>query len=580
MRANGRIQRLGAEALTVGLLVTSVVAGIGGASADEGAADPAGGAVVEISTDATTLHVDGSHSSVAPDGTAAQPFRTITAGVAAAQQLRTSGRQVRILVAPGVYRETVSIGSTGQSNPPALSIEGPGAVVTGADIETRWSAVSGTRFVSAPWAQKWGMTPVPASWGSISVPDMVRRREGVLVDGQPLVQVASQSKLFPGSFTVEESKSRIVVDPPAGSSGLTGRRVEVARRDRALQIQGQARSVLVSGFTFEAAAAPFTGYMAYVSDAVDILLEGNTFRYSSGGGLGFCCVTRATARNNVASDNGINGLDTYKATDIVVAGNTVTGNNRRGHQNGFVGWATAGSKNLLLHDAVFRGNTYERNFARGLWFDTDVANVVVDGDRSCDNRGDGVFIEAVQGPLTVRDTTFCDNDRAGILVGTSGNVTVTGSSMTGNDYGQLVFAGVRQRSWTDSRTGAKVTMGDFADWQLLGNTFASSGTAPLIYSPVVPIDDWRAHLAAGEITASGNSWARPAAANAIKIQATDFSMPEWNASTGDSAALELSEPAGGSDTTASGQSTEPGTAPSPEPSPNPLTTLLKSLGLG
>jgi hypothetical protein len=107
------------------------------------------------------------------------------------------------------------------------------------------------------------------------------------------------------------------------------------------------------------------------------------------------------------------------------------------------------------------------------------------------------------------------------------------SILSDNRYGQLVFSGPRTRSWSDHVTQVLITMGDFADWTLLDNRLASSGSAPLIYSPVVPIADWQQLLLGGEIVAAGNEWARPAMDGAIKIQATSYSMDEWRDLTGD-----------------------------------------------
>lgn len=210
------------------------------------------------------------------------------------------------------------------------------------------------------------------------------------------------------------------------------------------------------------------------------------------GGRPCSSTARPWCRDNHAADNGGNGIDSYKTRDLVVEGNTITGSNVRGARHGYVGWSVAGSKNLLLHEAVFRNNTYEATFARGPWFDTDVKHVLVDGDRSCENLRDGVFVEAVQGPLTIRDTTYCRNGGAGVLLATSGNVVLERSPLTDNRYGQLVFTGDPVRTWSDHRTGETITMGDFENVTLTANVFLSTGPARLIYSPVIPIEDWRA----------------------------------------------------------------------------------------
>jgi parallel beta-helix repeat protein len=536
-----RLLALALAIATVGVGVPVMSAA--SASSVVAAVDPATGSTVSLPADAIVIHVDQSQAArffpqtdTWADGSAANPFPNFVQAVWQGQQLRKGGDAVHVVVAPGIYREKVVIGGNGTApGPLVLEASVPGTVIiTGADVEPRWTVVPGTTHYSAPWTNNWGLAPVPSSWGSVTVDDLVRRREGVYVDSQPLQQVGQQSDLSPGTFLVDEEADEIVMAPPAEVTDLGGHVVEVTARDRALQIYGTARSVAVKGFTFEGAAPGFEKHMVYVSDSTDVLIEGNLFRHSTWSGLGLASAISVTVRDNQATDNGGNGIDTYKSHDVVVEGNRIEGSNRRGLVNGYIGWSTAGSKNLLLHGAVFRGNTYEGNLARGLWFDTDVKNVLVDGDRSCGNLSDGVFIEAVQGPLTIRGATFCGNNGAGIRVGTSGNVRVEGSTVADNRFG-LLFTGDRYRSWYDHVTGARVDMADFADWTLVDNVFISPGTPPLISSPVIPIADWRALLAAGEIVASGSTFTRTPLEGTIQISGTTYSLAEWAAATGDTA---------------------------------------------
>ncbi len=521
--------------LLVGVAAPSALAATATASASASASTAMGSSDLGLPADAVVLHVDDDATSW-PDGSVSMPFPTISWAVAYGQMLRRHGYAVHVVVSPGVYREAVRVGWAGDDPAPlVIESEVPGeAVVSGADPATMWNPIGDTGIVASPWDEHWGLASIPGGWDGVTVPDGVRRREAVFVDGQSLGQVLQASELVPGSFLVDESQGQLVVDPPAGVTDLAAHRVEVARRNRALQIHGGARSVAVKGFTFEGTATALEHYMAYVSDGADILIENNTFRHSSWGGLGVCCTDGVTVRDNVAVDNGGNGFDTYRAQNALVEGNRIAENNTRGARFGYTGWSVAGSKHLLLHDALFRDNTYEHNYARGLWFDTDVVDVVVDGDRSCHNGRDGVFIEAVQGPLTIEHSISCNNDGAGVAVGTSGNVVLAHSSLVDNRSGQLEFTGERLRTWTDHVTGARVTMGDFANWLLVDNSFVSSGAAPLVSAPVIPFDDWDALLRGGEISASGDRWSRPSMVDAIQLAgSTTYPVSSWYRQTGD-----------------------------------------------
>lgn len=537
LRPVGRVVRaISISILSLVLVATALT--LAPATAGAAPGDPADGAgVAQAPADALVFHVDAAAPLVAStDGSAQHPLPSLAWGMIFADHHRKAGKAVRLVVAPGVYRETLTVGWAGDA-PQPLVIESavPGAaVVTGADVVTDVTDLGSGR-ASVPWSHDWGLSPVPGGWSSVNVPEGIRRREAVFVDGAPLVQVLTEAALVPGSFFVDQAGDRIVIANPAGVADLRNRVVEVSVRQRALQIQGLARSVVVRGMVFQAGAAPLDRHMAYVSDSTDVLLENNTFRHSSWGGLGVCCTSGITVRNNRIVDNGGNGLDTYKTTDALIEGNTVTGNNVLGGRHGYVGWSVAGSKNLLLRKAVFRNNTFDRNHTRGLWLDTDVADVVLDRVTSCNNRTDGLFIEATQGPVTIENSTFCDNGKAGILTGTSSNVTIRRTTLEGNPYGQLVFSGERQRSWVDHLTGVLIQVPDFADWTLVENTFRSDGSAPLIYSPVIPLTDWRSLLGAKDITASKNTWTHPNVDQAIKIQNSYFPMAEWATLTGDTA---------------------------------------------
>lgn len=504
--------------------------------------DPADGATERaLPADALTAHVDGpGFQGLAPDGSTALPYPTIKWAVAATKAARESGRAVRIVVAPGTYRENVRITGAGANGPLVLESAEPGsAVVTGADLEARWTPVEGTPLVQAPWLADWGLSPVPSSWGdAVQVSDGVRRREGVSVDGQPLAQVLRTEDLTPGTFLVDEAADALYVHPPADAApDLRGHVVEVSTRPQVLEIGVGAADVTVRGFTFQAGAPPFTKFMATVSEATDVVVEANRFRHSGWGGLFVCCAEGVTVRGNVAEANGGNGIDTYKAHDVVVHGNVATGNNVRGARNDYVGWSVAGSKNMLLHGAVFRDNVWDANWARGLWFDTDVVDVLVDGDRSCGNFRDGLFLEALAGPITLRDSTFCGNGRAGVIVSSAGGVTLEGSTLADNPYGQLVFSGERTRSWTDHETGASHTVNDFTAWTLRDNRLRSGGAAPLVLSPVLTQAEWRSKLQAGELRAKGTVWDRPSLDDAIMIYGRPFAVAEWNSLTGDGTAV-------------------------------------------
>jgi hypothetical protein len=94
---------------------------------------------------AVTYYVDAASSACnnAGAGTEAQPYCTITAAITAHK-----GADVTILVKPGIYREQVTIPTSGSAGLPfVLRATGPGVVIDGADDFSNaalWAAASGT----------------------------------------------------------------------------------------------------------------------------------------------------------------------------------------------------------------------------------------------------------------------------------------------------------------------------------------------------------------------------------------------------------------------------------------------------
>jgi len=136
----------------------------------------------------TTIFVSTSGSDTNA-GTQSSPVQTINRGVALANVVHASGQPARVLIANGVYRESVDLG--GQKTEAAMVIHGggPNTVLTGADDwSTGWTAQEDGSFVHS-WPNKWGMKPVPPAWEfywkSLQDPqkDTLRRTETVFFNG-------------------------------------------------------------------------------------------------------------------------------------------------------------------------------------------------------------------------------------------------------------------------------------------------------------------------------------------------------------------------------------------------------------
>src|SRR5215472_14534103 len=74
-------------------------------------------------------------------GAAASPFRTIQAAINEANSANQQGIGVKVIVNPGVYRESVNFGNYGSTGAPLIvESSSPGAaVIAGSDVLSNWN---------------------------------------------------------------------------------------------------------------------------------------------------------------------------------------------------------------------------------------------------------------------------------------------------------------------------------------------------------------------------------------------------------------------------------------------------------
>ena len=130
-------------------------------------------------------------------------------------------------------------------------------------------------------------------------------------------------------------------------------------------------------------------------------------------------------------------------------------NNWRGALGAIQGLEPAGGKFLRLHGANFTRYTAVGNQARGLWFDTDNEDVIIDQAFLAQNQSDGLLLESNKGPFTIKNSQICSNAGLGIYTSHTESVTVTGNLIYGNQKSQIFVNGQsKQRAGNNWETGA------------------------------------------------------------------------------------------------------------------------------
>src|SRR5579859_229763 len=163
----------------------------------------------------TYIYVDANSGSDGNSGAADSPFQTLQAAIDQADSENQQGIGVKVIVKPGVYRESVNIGnyrSTGAALTVEASTQGA-AIIAGSDVLTGWNA-RGDGVYTHPWTANLGACDVPSGWPA-TFAEVARRTEMLYVNGAPLTQVMSSSYLKPDTFFASEAGNTIYAYPDA-----------------------------------------------------------------------------------------------------------------------------------------------------------------------------------------------------------------------------------------------------------------------------------------------------------------------------------------------------------------------------
>lgn len=475
------------------------------------------------------LHVNGSHplASDTNPGTAELPLQTIhrAAQVAAANHTQHVG--TRIVIYPGTYRESITLDLRGAPTDAPIVFEAtePGTVIiSGSEVWTDWAKVAGANVYTHPWPYRWGLSANPWEDEHIALAPIVRRREMLFVDGTALDQVLSASALTARSFYIAEDKGLIYVALP-GKVDMRQAVIEVSTREYTFAAYG-ANNLTLRGLTFQHASSTVQESAVRIVDAAQITIEDCQFIWNNWIGLGAWNTAHLLVRRNVANDNGGLGMTLWKIAYLLLEDNDTSQNNWRGARGGFYGWAVAGIKSLRIHHGIYRRHRAGHNLARGFWLDYDNTDIRIEAAWVCRNALDGMFIEASQGPVLLKDSTMCHNKKgAGILSTNSRTVTLEGNVVYNNYGPQIKVNGDRERQVTDWQTGEQMVL-SMAEWTLRHNIIVTHLPGQLL----IDVPPWQHFLQS--LTGEGNLWYHPVHSQVFKVGGSILDFSGWQAITG------------------------------------------------
>jgi Right handed beta helix region len=487
------------------------------------------------------LFVDAASGSDSNSGTSTRPFKTI--GRAAQLALANSRRNLAttITVNPGIYRESIEIsgGSPDAGGPITIQASKIGCVtISGSEQWTGWQA---DRQYPGMYVHSW-----PESWATDESPKgfpamdpIVLRREMIFVNGKLLTQVLSQNQMSEGSFFIDDSNGRASIWPPFGTD-MAAADVEVSVRPKLFESH-RLSGLTLRGLRFEHAnpsVAMRPAAAVAIFNGANELVEDCKMNWNNWIGFLYNNVTNSTARRVVASHNGGVGMSGFRFKNVTIEDVQTSYNNWRGALGKFKDWEPSGGKFLRLHGAIFKRYTAVGNQARGLWFDTDNEDIVVDQAFLSQNQLDGLFLESNKGPFTIKNSKICRNAGPGIYTSHTEAVTVTANLICGNQKSQIFVNGQsRQRAGSNWETGAGY-IAIAQRWSLSENTIVGGDAGQLLFGTYQSSPE-SSSLFFQTLTSDNNTWYNSSNENVFEIdpggaghEPRDMNISQWRSATG------------------------------------------------
>jgi Right handed beta helix region len=235
------------------------------------------------------------------------------------------------------------------------------------------------------------------------------------IDGEVQRQTAAHPRdttfwLAPGTHTLGEDEYGQIM-PKDGDVYLGGPGAVLDGRGKnRYAFTGEATNVVLRNLTVRHFVARRDEGVVNHDSGDGWVIEHNTIQNNKGAGL--MAGARQRVLGNCLRDNGQYGMNAYKAgdlTDLVVAGNEITGNNTDDWEQQSPGCGcTGGVKFWSVNTADVRENWVHANHGAGLWMDTNNNDFLVEHNLIEHNDAEGLFYETSYNAV-IRDNTFRGN---------------------------------------------------------------------------------------------------------------------------------------------------------------------------
>lgn len=499
-----------------------------------------GAKLVEIYVDAGNPR-----SSDGNPGSIVSPMLTISGAVKKAAELIRRGEDVRIVINPGVYRESFKL-FVGEKSSGALVMEASETgrvIVSGSDVWDNWKAEKKPGVFSHDWQYDWGVAPMPKGVEPVKekITPIVRRREMIFINGERLEQTLSLDKLSEGGFFVDEGKNRVFIHLKDGTNPAESL-VEVSTRETLADFL-QVENVTLKGLIFQHSNGDILSSGVRFTKCSNVTVEDCEISWHNWRGLKFGHCRGVKVIRCRVNHNGAMGIGARWGKDFHFEDCETSFNNWRGFMAGFVGWMLSGTKLMNIHQARIVNHKAYGNFCRGLWLDIDNVDFEIEKGDFSENYLDGVFVEACQGPVKLSNNKIADNRRAGLRITNSDNVSIEGNLISGNGIQiEVVSSGRKEKNW---ETGEEFQT-KLENIAIRGNDIVCGEKEQLLFGTQLNRFKWKYFLE--HFRSEENTWYNPHNERAFQVWRGDekqtVTLEEWREITGQDGNSVFGEPGG------------------------------------
>jgi len=474
-------------------------------------------------------------------GTSDRPVKTIGQAAELAMFNRRNGTSTTVTIRPGTYREFVQITSVGPETGASIRFraERSGtAILSGSELWSDWKVdPTNPQLYVHPWQYRWGLCQHPRGWPAIS--DVGLRREMIFLNGTSIIQVLSRDDMKPGRFFVDEANGVAFLWPPVGAS-MTAAQTEIAVRPGVFESDGVS-NLSLQGLVIEHANSCLStkpNAALSISGGANNTVEDTVIRWNNWIGFDFWSTTNSAARRTIANWNGEMGINGFRLKNAMFEDVETSHNNWRGAQGLFTGWEPSGAKFVRIHGATFRNYTAIGNQGRGMWFDTDNTDILIEHATIEQNLVGGIDLEASVGPVTIQNSRICSNLKEGIQGNQTDNVTLVGDMIYNNAKSEVVIADMQvPRNGANWET--KEAFSAASDhWVLSHNTIVGLDSTQFVYG-TLRLPNQGPGTSLSTLKSDDNVWFNPQIANTFQIDPGTRGQPakvltfaQWQTTTG------------------------------------------------